>query len=144
MLLHTIVPLAFLSLVKFMYVLAAATLLVLTQQDSLYLVEGFTTKPFSTPPVIGETSQSGNITTVVSHVAFVVLNFSVLVPVLVTAVSASLLAHAVIRFLNPRAVLLSNQVFVVVLAISPVALSILISSPHCEAREVVVVVQAIQ
>lgn len=33
---------------------------------------------------------------------------------------------------------------VVVLAISPVALSILISSPHCEARGVVVVVQAVQ
>lgn len=32
----------------------------------------------------------------------------------------------------------------VVLATSPVALSILISSPHCEAREVVVVVQAVQ
>jgi len=143
-LLHTTVPLAFLSLVNLIYVLAAATLLVFTQQESLYLVDGFTTNQFSIVPIIGETNQSGNIATVVNHVALVVDNFNVLVPVLITAVSASLLAHAVIRLRNQSAELLSNQVFVVVLAISPVALSILISSPHCEARVVVVVVHAVQ
>lgn len=116
--------------------LAVATLLVFTQQESLYFVDGFTANPFSKVPVSGEISQSGNITTVVSHVPLVVESFSVLPHVLVTAVSASLLAPAVITFLSHNAVLLSIHVSVVVLAISPVALSILISSPHEEARVV--------
>jgi len=135
-LLHTIVQLAFLSLENRMYVLDAATLLVLTQQLSLYFVEGFTTNQFSIVPVIGEINQSGNNTTCDNPVALVVLNFNVFVHVLVTAVSASLLAHAVIILRNQSAVLFSSQVLVVVLAISPMALSILTSSPHDEARVV--------
>ena len=77
------------------------------------------------------------------HVASKVESFSVKRPVLVTALSNS----ALVEVANSRAL---NQNFsfsihpLAVCAISPVALSILISSPHCEAREVVVVVQAVQ
>ncbi len=79
----------------------------------------------------------------VVHVASVLLTFNVSLQVRVTALSNSRL-QAVVDTLHANPYLsFSIQLFEVI-ATSPVALSILISSPHCEAREVVVVVQAVQ
>ena len=68
---------------------------------------------------------------------------AVLVPVLVTAVSISADTLASSRKAYSQ-YFSSSTNHVVVIGVSPVALSILISSPHCEARGVVVVVQAVQ
>ena len=72
------------------------------------------------------------------------VSFNVLCQSSITAVSASTdTLVAALLIYHHNASLFSSHQFEF-LAISPVALSILISSPHDEARVVVVVVQAVQ
>ena len=114
---------------------AAAAVVVFTKQESLYFVLDFTGI---------EASRSVHLWLATSlPVASVVESLRVLVPVRVTAVSNSADTFVATRVMyHPYA---SDSIQpLAVIGVSPVELSILISSPHCEAREVVVVVQAVQ
>jgi len=111
------------------------TFVVFTKQDILYFVlhlTGIIRLRFAS---LCETTKR--------PVTSVVESLRVFVPVLVTAVSNSAETLVATRVIYHQNLAFSiNQLAVT--GISPVALSILISSPHCEARVVVVVVQAVQ
>ncbi len=121
------------------------TLFSLTKHLNLYEVDGLTGRKYIfTSPIVGtRVAADGLIDTQARPVAFVVDSFNVLAHVLVTAVSNSAL-HEFATTSKCHPYFSSSIQLSVVTAISPVALSILISSPHCEERVVVVVVQAVQ
>ena len=125
-----------------MFTLQETTLLVFTQHDNMYFVLGFTGINLFLVHIYVAALLSHVFTQHV-HAILVVDNLSVFVHVRVTALSNSVL-HDIENESKYIPYFSSSIHQSVVLAISPVALSILISSPHDEARVVVVVVQAVQ
>lgn len=118
-----------------------ATLLVFTHTENLYFVDTFIGIAFLER--FGRvTVHEGIRISVHAHVTSVVEIFAVNLHVLVTVLSNSKLAHAVVKSANIQ--YFSSSIHPsVVLAISPVALSILMRSHHLDAREVVVSVHAV-